>query len=92
MKGTVKYREDQSYGIIHSDTGEIYVRNRRHIRPDWGIDGDDDDNITVVLEPPRPLAVPRNDPPPAVPRREHGYGFIPPTTTRSGRTIKPVLP
>ena len=48
---------------------------------------DDERTCEVPVGQPRPQAGQVTEP---IPRSGHGYGFVPPNNTRSGRTVKPV--
>ena len=79
---TSTHGDGRSY-FITTPTGQEFRRNRIHIRPDTTItaeaddDEDDDDDFYVANE--------------TRPQGQQGYGFVPPATTKSGRTVKPVL-
>ena len=79
---TSAHGDGRSY-FITTPTGQEFRRNRIHIRPYTTItaedddDEDDDDDFYVANE--------------TRPRGQQGYGFVPLATTKSGRTVKPVL-
>ena len=85
-RGQVTEGDGRSYIIITTSNGTQYRRNRVQIRIDLTTKNDDsdtDDDTEVTTKEP-------NEPRKTARREVGGYGFVPPTHTRSGRTIKPV--
>ena len=84
--------------IVEAEAGGLFERNRVHIRPDKtepqsNEDSDDDDDCFDCVDyKPRDNAnnTRNEDLRDHTKRRDAGYGFVPPLTTRSGRVIKPV--
>jgi len=85
--------------IVEAEAGGLFERNRVHIRPDKtepqsNEDSDDDDDCfdCVDYKPRDNANNTRNEDlrDHTIKRRDVGYGFVPPLTTRSGRVIKPV--
>ena len=82
-RGTITDTDLRGQSCTTEGDQGTFRRNRAHMRPDTtsaqvSDDSDDEDNRTAARTQPETRAT-------------HGNGYIPPTVTRSGRTVKPVL-
>ena len=91
-RGIVQGVNDREYTILSSETQRLFKRNRVHVKPDRTHEDDtsDEDDNDITAEHPQHHPPSISHTPTTVPRREQGYGFVPPTNTRSGRAVKPV--